>query len=416
MNVLLIGSGGREHALAWKLRQSPLLGKLHVIPGSAALENLAERPAIAQDDFKKILAYCADYKIELVVVGPEAPLAAGISDFLTAKGVKVFGPSQKGAMLEASKQFAKEFMDRNSIPTASFSVLYDASFAREKIKENKKYPVVVKADGLAAGKGVRICADEGEALEAVADFMERRIFGAAGSKVVLEEFLTGTEASVMALVDGETFLMLPVSRDHKRLRDGGAGPNTGGMGAVCPAEIAASDLEFIRREILQRFVDGVKRERIPFCGVIFAGLMLTPDGPKALEFNCRFGDPETQSVMPLIKSDLLALLRACAVGELAGKELDISGQTCVSVILAAGGYPESPEKGREITGLYKVPAGTLVFHSGTEIKDDGYITAGGRVLSVTAAADTLAEARQKAYDAVSKINFEGMQYRKDIGL
>ena len=416
MNVLLIGSGGREHALAWKIKQSPQLGKLHAVPGSAAMQSLAECHAIAQDDFEKIYACCAANKIELVVVGPEAPLARGISDFLTGKGLKVFGPSQKGAMLEASKQFAKEFMDRNSIPTASFTVLYDAAFAREKIKENKKYPVVIKADGLAAGKGVRICANEGEALEAVADFMERRIFGASGSKVVLEEFLTGREASVMALTDGRTFLLLPVSRDHKRLRDGDAGPNTGGMGTVAPAEISPADMETIKKEVMQRFVDGLIKERIPFCGVVFAGIMFTPDGPKVLEFNCRFGDPETQSIMPLIKSDLLSLLKACSEGNLAGKELETSTGACVSVVLASGGYPENPEKGKEITGLYKVPPGALLFHSGTAKRDDGYITSGGRVLSVTATGANIEEARQKAYAAVAKINFEGMQYRKDIGL
>ena len=416
MNVLLIGSGGREHALAWKLRQSPQLGKLHAIPGSAAMKSLAECHDIGQDDFEKIYACCAAKKIELVVVGPEAPLAKGISDFLTAKGVRVFGPSQKGALLEASKQFAKEFMGRNSIPTAAFTILYSAEFAREKIKENKKYPVVIKADGLAAGKGVRICENEAEALSAVSDFMEKRIFGASGSKVVMEEFLTGREASVLALVDGKSFFMLPVARDHKRLMDGDQGPNTGGMGAVCPVEIAPADLEIIKKEILQRFVDGVKKERIPFCGVVFAGIMFTPEGPKVLEFNCRFGDPETQAIMPLIKGDLLSLLKACADGNLAGKELELSPLTCVSVVLAAGGYPENPEKGKEITGLYKVPSGALVFHAGTEKKDDGFVTSGGRVLSVTAAGANLNEARRKAYEAVAVINFDGMQYRKDIGL
>ncbi len=416
MNVLLVGSGGREHALAWKLAQSPLLGKLHAAPGSAAIGALAECHAISAEDFENIYACCAANRIDLVVVGPEAPLAAGISDFLSKKGIKVFGPSRKGAMLEASKQFAKEFMDRNYIPTAAFTALYDASFAREKIKANRNYPLVIKADGLAAGKGVRICRDEREALEAVSDFMEKRIFGASGSKVVMEEFLTGREASVMALVDGESFLMLPIARDHKRLLDGDAGPNTGGMGTVAPVEVPAQDLEVIKKEVLQRFVDGVKKERIPFRGVIFAGLMFTPAGPRVLEFNCRFGDPETQSVLPLIKSDLLPLLKACADGELAGKELESSGRACVSVVLAAGGYPENPEKGEEITGLYKVPAGVLVFHAGTAKKDDGYVTGGGRVLAVTATGANVDEARQKAYEAVSKINFEGMQYRKDIGL
>ncbi len=416
MNVLIIGSGGREHALAWKIKQSPVLGRLHCLPGSAAIAELACCPEIAQDDFEKIRAYCVSERIDLVVVGPEAPLAKGITDFLSAKGIKVFGPSQKGAMLEASKQFAKEFMDRNSIPTGAFSILYSASFAREKILENKKYPVVIKADGLAAGKGVRICASQAEALDAVSDFMEKRIFGASGSKVVLEEFLAGREASVMALVDGESALLLPVSRDHKRLLDGNAGPNTGGMGAVCPVAIDPQDMEIIRTEVLQRFLDGLKKERIPFCGVIFAGLIFTPDGPKVLEFNVRFGDPETQAIMPVIQSDLLPLLYACAEGRLAGKEIELAGKVCASVVIASEGYPDNPKKGRPITGLYDPAPGVYVFHSGTVKKDDSYITAGGRVLSVTACGVNLAQAREKAYAAAEEIKFEGMQYRKDIGL
>ena len=416
MNVLLIGSGGREHALAWKLAQSPLLGKLYAIPGSAAMAGLAECQAIGQEDFEGISDFCADKAIALVVVGPEAPLAKGIADFLSAKGIKVFGPSQKGAMLEASKQFAKEFMDRNYLPTAGFSILYSWEAAQDKIKANKKYPVVIKADGLAAGKGVRICADEAEALAAASDFMEKRIFGFSGSKVVLEEFLTGREASVMALVDGETFLMLPVARDHKRLLDGDAGHNTGGMGAVCPVEISKPDLEIIKKEVLQRFVAGIKKEHIPFRGVIYAGLMFTPEGPKVLEFNVRFGDPEAQAMMPVIKSDLLGLLDACAGGNLGGKTLEVTGQTCVNVVLASKGYPDSPEKGKEIKGLDAVPAGVTVFHSGTGHKDGKYLTNGGRVLTVTASGRDLAEAREKAYAAAAVIKFEGMQYRKDIGL
>ncbi len=416
MNVLLIGSGGREHALAWKLKQSPLLSRLYAIPGSEAMAALADCQTIGQEDFEGISDFCSDKKIGLVVVGPEAPLAKGMADYLTARGLKVFGPKQKGAMLEASKKFAKEFMDRNYLPTAGFSILYSWEAAQDKIKENKKYPVVIKADGLAAGKGVRICANEAEALAAASDFMEKRIFGFSGSKVVLEEFLTGREASVMALVDGETFLMLPVARDHKRLLDGDAGPNTGGMGAVCPVEISKADLEFIKKEVLQRFVDGVKKEHIPFRGVIYAGLMFTPEGPKVLEFNVRFGDPEAQAVMPLLKSDLLPLLLACAEGRLAGKEIELTGQVCAAVVLASAGYPGSPEKGETITGLYSTSAGVKVFHSGTAKKDDGYVTAGGRVLTVAACAPDLKQARAKAYAAVSGIKFEGMQYRKDIGL
>jgi phosphoribosylamine--glycine ligase len=416
VNVLLIGSGGREHALAWKLKQSPLLGKLYAMPGSDALAALAERTAVPWEDFEAVCAFCLEKKVDLAVVGPEAPLAKGLADFLARRGVKVFGPSQKGAMLEASKQAAKEFMERHNIPTAAFTVLHSAGFAREKIRENKKYPVVVKADGLAAGKGVRICAGEGEALAAVEDFMEKRIFGAAGAKVVLEEFLAGTEASVMALVDGETWLTLPVSRDHKRLLDGNKGPNTGGMGAVCPVALPAADLALIEREVLARFVEGAKKDGLDFRGLIYAGIMLTPEGPKVLEFNVRFGDPETQAIMPVLKSDLLPLLAACAAGKLAGRELELTGETCVSVVAAAAGYPESPEKGREIRGVAGPVPGAQVFHAGTVKIADGYCTAGGRVLAVSACGKDAAAARARAYAALARIKFEGMQYRGDIGL
>jgi len=416
MNVLLIGSGGREHALAWKLKQSPLLKTLHAIPGSSAISDLALCPAIGQSDHEAILAYAVDKKIDLVIIGPEEPLAKGLSDLLSGKGFKVFGPSQKGAMLEASKQFAKEFMERHGLPTAKFTILYEAAYAREKIRENKKYPLVIKADGLAAGKGVRICKDEAEALLAVEDFMEKRLFGFSGSKVVMEEFLTGKEASVMALVDGGSYLMLPVSRDHKRLRDGDEGPNTGGMGAIAPVELEPGDLEIIKTEVLERFVAGVKKDKIPFCGVIYAGIMLTPDGPKVLEFNVRFGDPETQCLMPLIKSDLLELFMACADGRLGGRAIEVHKGTCLTVVLSSRGYPERPEKGKEISGLAAVPAGALVFHAGTKKEDGKFVTAGGRVLAVTVNAADPAEARKKAYSAVDKIKFDGMHYRKDIGL
>ncbi|OGS51488.1 MAG: phosphoribosylamine--glycine ligase [Elusimicrobia bacterium RIFOXYB2_FULL_62_6] len=416
MNVLLIGSGGREHALAWKLRQSPRLKELHAIPGSAAIAELAACPAIAQNDFDAIREYALDKKIDLVVIGPEEPLAKGLGDILALAGLKVFGPSQKGAMLEASKQFAKEFMRRHQLPTADFQILYDAAFAREKIGLNKKYPVVIKADGLAAGKGVRICKDEAQALEAVSDFMEKRIFGFSGSKVLMEEHLSGREISVMALTDGESYLMLPVARDHKRLLDGDAGPNTGGMGAVAPVDPGPAVMETVKNEILQRFVDGVKKDRIPFRGVIYAGLMLTAAGPKLLEFNVRFGDPETQALLPLLDCDLLELLKACADGNLAGKTAPVHGGACAAIVLSAKGYPENPEKGKEIGGLGEVPADAVVFHSGTRKTGGRFVTGGGRVLSVAARAATAEEARKKAYAAVEKIKFAGMHYRKDIGL
>ncbi|MBU2572718.1 MAG: phosphoribosylamine--glycine ligase [Elusimicrobia bacterium] len=416
MNVLIIGSGGREHALAWKLKKSPLLKQLHAIPGSAAIAETAACPAVAQTDFEGIRKYAVENKIDLVLIGPEEPLAKGLSDRLTAAGLKVFGPSQKGAMLEASKQFAKEFMHRHRLPTADFQILYDAAFAREKIRDHKKYPLVIKADGLAAGKGVRICRDEAQAFEAVSDFMEKRIFGFSGSKVLMEEFLTGREISVMAFVDGGSYLMLPVSRDHKRLLDGDAGPNTGGMGAIAPVALDAAALETVKTEVLQRFVDGVKKDKIPFCGVIYAGLMLTPEGPKLLEFNVRFGDPETQALLPLFEGDLLALIKACVDGKLSGQKIEISKETCVTAVLSAKGYPENPEKGKMISGLDAVPADVLVFHAGTRKEDGKFLTGGGRILSVTARAATLGEARKKVYSAIEKINFEGMHYRKDIGL
>jgi phosphoribosylamine--glycine ligase len=414
MNVLLIGGGGREHALAWKLKQSPLLKTLHAIPGSAAIAELAHCPPIAQGDSDAILAYAAANKISLVVIGPEEPLANGLSDLLTAGGFRVFGPSRKGAMLEASKQFAKEFMDRHHLPTAGFNILYEAGYAREKIKENRKYPLVIKADGLAAGKGVRICRDEAEALSAVEDFMEKRVFGFSGAKILMEEFLAGKEASVMAFVDGRSYLMLPVSRDHKRLRDGDEGPNTGGMGAVAPVELDAKDEEIIKTEVLERFMEGIKKDGIPFCGIIYAGLMLTPAGPRVLEFNVRFGDPETQCLLPLLDVDLLELFIACAEGRLKGKKMEFSG-ACAAVVLSARGYPEAPEKGHEISGLDALPDDVLVFHSGT-IKENGkFVTAGGRVLAVSAKAATLEKAREKACSAAGKIKFDGMHYRKDIG-
>jgi len=416
MNVLLIGGGGREHALAWKLKQSPLLKKLYAIPGSAAIAELAECPSIAQSDNDAICAFALKHKIGLAVVGPEEPLARGLSDALTAAGIKVFGPSQKGAMLEASKQFAKEFMDRHNLPTAKFSILYEAAYAKEKIRNNRVWPVVLKADGLAAGKGVRICANEAEALAAVEDFMEKRIFGFSGSKVLMEEHLTGREASVMAFVDGISWLMLPVSRDHKRLLDGNAGPNTGGMGAVAPVVLEEKDLAVIRTEVLDRFIAGIKKDALPFRGLIYAGIMLTSSGPKVLEFNVRFGDPETQCLLPLLDCDLLELFLACAAGRLAGKTVRLSGETCVTVVLSAKGYPEAPEKGEEISGLASVPAGVTVFHSGTRKENEKFYTAGGRVLAVTATGSGAEAARKKAYSAIKKISFSGMHYRKDIGI
>lgn len=418
MNVLIIGSGGREHALAWKIKQSPLLKTLHALPGSAGISEIAECAQIPQNDFEMISKYCAENQIDVIVIGPEEPLAKGITDFLSAKGFKVFGPSHKGSVLEASKQFAKEFMSANNIPSAGFEVLYDVQSAREKIKCNKNYPIVLKADGLAQGKGVRICKNEEESLDTVSDFMEKRIFGLSGSKIILEEFLTGKEASVMAFVDGNSFLMLPVSRDHKRLLDNNEGANTGGMGAICPVQLDEQITQIIKKEILERFVEGIKKWKIPYCGIIYAGLMLTSNGPKVLEFNVRFGDPETEAVLPLIKSDLLEIIKACIDGKLSSQKIETENKVCVDVVLASKGYPENPEKGKSITGIenFKDSKDIILFHSGIKKENDKYLTNGGRVLNVAGTGFNIEEARNKVYSAISQIHFEGMHFRKDIGI
>ncbi len=415
VNVLIIGSGGREHALAWKLKQSPLAGRIFAAPGSEGMKDCARPVPAGALEFDKIADFCAGSDIGLCVIGPEEPLAKGLADHLSAKGVKVFGPRRQAAMLEASKQLAKEFMKRNYIPTAGFQSFYDPRPAKEAVRANENWPLVVKADGLAAGKGVRICHDEASALAAIEDFMEKRVFGSSGARVVIEEFLSGREASVMALCDGKDFVMLPVARDHKRLLDGDEGPNTGGMGAVAPVDLDAETLENIRVNILGRFVEGLKKERIPYCGVIFAGLMLTKDGPKALEFNVRFGDPETQTVLPLIKSDLLGHMLACAESRLAGERAEFHDGACATVVMAAAGYPESPVTGAEIRGLDRVPADAEVFHAGTVSDGGRFKVSGGRVLGVSARGANLASALALAYKAVSAITFDGVQYRRDIG-
>lgn len=417
MNVLIIGSGGREHVLCWKIKQSPLLDSLHALPGSAAISEIADCSNIAMDDFEGIFKFCEDKKIDIVIVGPEGPLAGGLQDFLKARGLKVFGPEKAGAKLEASKEYAKEFMRKNEIPTADFKVLTDYEKAKEEIK-NMKHPLVIKADGLCAGKGVRICFEESESLRALSDFMDKKIFGDSGSRIVAEEFLIGDEASIMAFVDGKDFLILPVSRDHKRLWDNNEGPNTGGMGAVCPINLDDDAIAKIRKEILERFIEGLKRENISYCGIIYVGLMFTKSGPKVLEFNVRFGDPEAQAVIPLINEDLLEIIIAAIDGRIAGKKISIKAGACVSVVLSSGGYPENPEKGKEIKGLenFANSEEIMVFHSGTRKDGDTWLTNGGRVLNIAAIAPNIEEARNKVYFSISSVLFDGMHYRKDIGL
>jgi len=420
MNCLIVGSGGREHALAWKAARSPRLSHLYVAPGNGgtALQNPEGRIRnvdLRVEDSAAVAAFCRAQNIDLVIIGPEAPLAAGLADELRSAGLRVFGPSQAAAQIEASKAFAKAFMVRHGIPTARYVAFTDFYEAVGHLLQID-YPVVIKASGLAAGKGVILpgCADEAEA--ALRQIMLDREFGSAGEEVIVEERLTGEEVSLLAFTDGVTVRPMPPAQDHKRLLDGDHGPNTGGMGAYSPAPICPPELtEQLTRTILQPAVDGLRAEGRPFTGVLYAGLMFTPAGPRVLEFNCRFGDPETQAILPLLDSDLLDIAEACADGRLAEVPVKWKANAAACVVLASEGYPGSYPKGREIHGLEAVPADAIVFHAGTRLAEGKVLTAGGRVLGVTGRGDTLPEALRRAYAAVDAISFEGMQYRRDIG-
>ncbi len=418
MKILVVGSGGREHALCWKIAQSPLVSRVYCAPGNPGVASLAkgESVPLGAEDFEGIAALIEEKDIGLTVVGPENPLAAGIVDYLSARGEVVFGPSAAAARLEASKAFAKDFMSRHGIPTANAAVFEDPETARRYVRAHGA-PVVIKADGLAAGKGVTVAKTLEDALSALDLIMERRVFGDAGTRVVIEEYLEGEEASILALCDGEQVLMLPTSQDHKPVFDGDQGPNTGGMGAYSPAPVITPALETeIREKILEPTVRGMASEGTPYRGVLYAGLMITKSGPRVVEFNVRFGDPETQAVLPRLESDIVSALTACAEGRLDTVKLTTSSRPCVTVALVSGGYPGSYEKGKVITGIdaAQQDPDVTVFHAGTAKAGDQLVTAGGRVLNVTALADTLEEAVKRAYHAVSLIHFDGMHYRKDI--
>jgi phosphoribosylamine--glycine ligase len=418
MNVLIIGSGGREHALCWKLKQSKKLTRLYAAPGSDAIKNLAECADIDIKNFKAVSGFCKSNKIALVIVGPEAPLAGGICDALIADGIKVFGPCKKGAQIESSKVFAKKLMQKYSIPTAGFTVLTHPNAALEEI-EKMKLPIVLKADGLASGKGVRICQTQAEAAQTVKDYMQNKIFAEAGTMIVAEEFLIGREVSVMAVVDGDSYVLLPASRDHKPLLDGNKGPNTGGMGAYSNLPDLTQDiLDKIKTEVFDKLMAGFAKENIDYCGIVYAGLMLTDEGPKVVEFNCRLGDPETQVILPILKTDLLEIIIAACERNIKNIKIETFAGSCVCVVLSSEGYPLASVKGKEIIGLDEVSKypDIMVFHAGTKKQNGDWITSGGRVLGVTALAADIKSARQKAYEAVSKIHFEGIHYRKDIGL
>lgn len=429
-NVLVVGSGGREHALAWALARSPQVGRVFVAPGNAGTSWPANPKAtglqpqaeavnvpLGIDDQPGLVSFAREKAIDLTVVGPEAALAAGIVDAFQAAGLRIVGPGRRAAQLEASKGFAKDFMRRHNIPTGAYQVFDDYESASKYLQQVDDQ-VVVKADGLAAGKGVIVCDSLDQAQTALRQIMVERAFGAAGERVVIEERLAGPEISILAWSDGQTIIPILPARDHKRAFDGDRGPNTGGMGAFAPApDIEPALVETVRRTILEPAIQGMAAQGTPYIGVLYAGLMLTANGPKVLEFNCRFGDPETQAVLPLLDSDLLDIFMACVEGRLGQIDIRWRPETCATVVLASPGYPGDYPKGLPISGLEQAARleNVMVFHAGTGRVEDKFVTAGGRVLAVSALGHHLAAALERAYSAVSQIYFEGVHYRQDIG-
>ena len=412
MNILVIGSGGREHALYWKLSESPQTEQIYAIPGNPGMGASA---AIALDDHAAILRFVKEHEIGLVVVGPEVPLMNGLVDELEAAGIRAFGPRANAAEIEGSKSFAKDLMKKYGIPTARYEVFTAAEPARAYIRQEGA-PIVVKADGLAAGKGVIVAMTEQEALDAVDAIMEDHSFGDAGARVVIEEFMEGEEASLLAFTDGTTIRPMISAQDHKRAYDGDRGPNTGGMGTYAPAPVMTPEMtERAVEEILKPTIAAMAKEGRIYCGCLYLGLMVTADGPKVVEFNARFGDPETQVVLPLLDSDLVAIMCACADGTLADVPIRWKDDAAVCVVLASGGYPGHYEKGQEIHGLADAEAmGALVFHAGTAMKDGKLVTNGGRVLGVVGRGADISSAVDAAYAAATKISFKDAYYRKDI--
>ncbi|MBZ4654638.1 MAG: phosphoribosylamine--glycine ligase [Peptococcaceae bacterium] len=414
MNVLIVGSGGREHALAWKIAQSPKVENLYCVPGNAGISRLARCFPLKAEDIPGIVAFAQEKSINLVVVGPELPLTLGLVDALEKKGIMAFGPSQRAAQIEGSKAFAKDLMHKYGIPTARYGTFTDVETARNFAREMKG-PWVVKADGLAAGKGVLICTSMEETFAAIDQVLVGKNFGSAGDRLVIEEFLEGEELSLMAFCDGETVVPMVSAQDHKRVFTGDQGPNTGGMGAYSPAPVATPRLlEEAQKTILEPTVKAMAQEGRPFKGVLYAGLMITEEGPKVLEFNARFGDPETQVVLPRLENDLIEVMDAVIAGRLTEIEIKWKPEACVSVVMASGGYPGDYEQGYPITGLDQVPEGVIVFHSGTAFDGERIVTKGGRVLAVTALGADLRQAVDKAYEGVKAINFTKAHYRTDI--
>ena len=420
MKVLVVGGGGREHAIVRKLKESRGVTKLYCAPGNGGIAMDAECVNIAATDIDAMVRFAEQEKIDYVVVAPDDPLAMGMVDALSAAGIPAFGPNKAAARIEASKAFSKDLMKRYHIPTAAYEVFDDADKAKAYVKEKNRYPVVIKADGLALGKGVIICNTHEEAVAALDEIMVDKKFGKSGNTVVIEEFLTGPEVSVLSFTDGKTVVPMISSMDHKRALDGDKGLNTGGMGTIAPNPYYTPEVAKVCMETIFRpTVEAMAAEGCPFKGCLYFGLMLTPDGPKVIEYNCRFGDPETQVVLPLLESDLLAVMQAVTNGTLADCEVKFSDKSAACVILASGGYPEAYEKGKAIAGLASGQpenGGAVVYHAGTKQEPDGaLVTAGGRVLGVTALAPSLKEAIDAAYIAAENITFEGAHMRRDIG-
>jgi len=416
LRVLVIGGGGREHALVWKLKSSPRVNTIFAAPGNGGTAEIAENLDIDPTDFPRLLEAVNSNNIDLVVVGPEGPLAAGIVDEFQSHVIPIFGPSQAAAQLESSKSFARDLMEKYAIPCAKGKSFTNYIEAKHYLSL-QKLPLVVKADGLAAGKGVSVCSTLIEAEAALANIMEAKIFGGAGSKVVIEECLVGQEMSYLAFTDGKTFSPMPPACDYKRVYDGNQGPNTGGMGAYSPPPFFDQKLAaLIDSKVMQPIVRALDAEGIDYRGVIYAGLMLTADGPKVLEFNARFGDPETQVILPQLKTDLVDIMLRVIDGSLDKLKIEWQRKACVAVVIASGGYPEDYKKGLPIRGLEYVDPDANIFHAGTKIVDGQLVTSGGRVMSVAACGDNFNDARGKVYYNAAKINFDGAHYRRDIAL
>ena len=414
MRILVVGGGGREHAICWKLNNESNVEKIYCAPGNAGISNVAECIDIGDSDIENLLKFAKENQIDLTIVGPEIPLVAGIVDAFEKEGLKIFGPNKKCAQLEGSKSFSKDFMIRHNLPTAKYKEYTDLDEAISEI-DSFGYPVVIKADGLAAGKGVVIPENREDAITTLKEMMSDKKFGKAGDKIVVEEFLNGIETSILAFVDNDSIVPMVSAKDHKKVFEGETGLNTGGMGTFSPSEIYTDELaKEIQEKILDKTLEGFKKDNLNYKGILFVGLMITEDGPKILEYNVRFGDPETQSVLFRLDTDLNKIISAILDNNLKNIEINYSKEEAICVMLTSGGYPESYEKGKVISGLENLDSDIVVFHSGTKFDNENIVTNGGRVIGITAKGKTVKEAGEKVYENIKKINFEKMHYRKDI--